>query len=300
MATTNNTDQSVSHQMMNVKVSIVVPAYNCEQYLSDTLDSILSQSYSNWECIIVNDGSMDTTKDIAQSYCIKDSRFHYYFQENQGPASARNLAIRNSSGEYILPLDADDIISDSYIEKAANYLSEHPETTLVYSKGDFFGEESGEWDLPEYNYDSFIWHNSICSCAMYRRKDYDRTKGYNINMVYGDEDWDFWLSLLNKESIVYRIDEVLFHYRIQKHSRTTDYLTPNIKKAKRLIYHNHESLYQPFIEDIVFINDVNANLAQQLFETQKQLENNRRSLAYRIGKIILKPLSLLRSSLRCR
>jgi len=279
--------------MENVRVSIIVPAYNCEQYLSDTLASILIQSYPNWECIIVNDGSTDSTADVAQSFCKRDSRFHYHFQENSGPASARNKAILNSSGELILPLDADDTISESYLEKTVGYMVDHPETSLVYTRGDFFGEESGEWDLPEYRYDNFIWQNCICSCAMYRHKDYDKTTGYNSNMVYGDEDWDFWLSLLNKDSIVHRIDECLFHYRIRKGSRTVTSLTSNIDKAKRLIYNNHKEIYLPYSEDIVLMHDKYNVVVNQLKETQSKYDSLRKSWAYRIGKIILKPISWL-------
>lgn len=279
--------------MGNIKVSIIVPSYNCEQYLADTLTSILTQTYSNWECIIVNDGSTDSTADIAQSFCKKDSRFHYHSQENGGPASARNKGILNSTGELILPLDADDIISESYLEKAVGYMAEHPETTLVYTQGDFFGEEVGKWDLPQYSYENFIWHNCICSCAMYWRKDYDKTTGYNSNMIYGDEDWDFWLSLLNRDSIVHRIDECLFHYRIRKGSRTVTSLTSNIEKAKRLIYNNHKEVYRPYSEDIVLMHDKYNIATGQLQEAQNKYDALHKSWAYRIGKIIIKPFSIL-------
>lgn len=280
--------------MLNNKVSIIIPAYNCEDYIAETLDSVLVQTHQCWECIIVNDGSTDSTKDIALSFCTKDPRFHYYSQGNQGPAAARNFAIRNSSGEFILPLDADDTISDSYIEKAASYLTEHPETALVYAKGDFFGEENSVWELPAFDYERFIWNNCICSCAMYRRSDFDKTNGYNPNMKYGDEDWDFWLSLLNKDSIVHRIDETLFHYRIRTDSRTTRTLTPNIEKSKRQIYENHKEIYNPYLCDIVLIHERYSTLQQQLDEEKLRFIAIHRSWAYRLGKMILKPFTLLR------
>ena len=127
-------------------VSIIIPAYNSGNYLAETLGSVLSQTYSDWECIILDDGSTDNTFSIAQEYSKKDNRFYYFHQTNQGPAVARNNAIRRSIGEYILPLDADDLISNSYIEKASEYLTTHPEATLVYSKANFFGCENGEYD----------------------------------------------------------------------------------------------------------------------------------------------------------
>ena len=173
-------------------------------------------------------------------------------------------------------------------------MTEHPETTLVYTKGDFFGKESGEWNLPEYNYENFIWQNCICSCAMYRRKDYDKTTGYNCNMIYGDEDWDFWLTLLNRYSIVHRIDECLFHYRIRKESRTVSSLTSNLDKAKKLIYNNHKEIYQPYLDEIVLMHDKYNVATHQLHEMQQKYNSLYTSWAYRIGKMLLKPFSIIR------
>ena len=274
-------------------VSIIIPAYNSGNYLAETLNSVLSQTYSDWECIIMDDGSTDNTFSIAQEYSKKDNRFHYFIQTNQGPAVARNNAIKQSIGEYILPLDADDLIADTYIEKATNYFTIHPETTLVYCKANFFGCENGEWELPEFKYDSFIWQNCICSCAMYRRKDYDNTPGYNPNMIYGDEDWDFWLSLLSETSVVHCIDEILFHYRIRESSRTISSLSPNIEKTKRQIYWNHPNIYQSYLNDIVLLHEQNNGLKRQLYEEKLRFDAIRRSRAYRLGKILLKPFSLM-------
>ncbi len=96
---------------MEKLVSIVVPCYNQAHFLDETLQSVLDQSYSNWECIIVNDGSPDNTEDIAKQWCNKDYRFTYLYKENGGLCSARNAGISISKGEFILPLDSDDIIA---------------------------------------------------------------------------------------------------------------------------------------------------------------------------------------------
>ena len=100
-------------------VSIITPCYNQAQYLSEALDSVLRQTFANWECIIVNDCSSDNTEEVAMSYCNKDARFRYCpLDHNQGLCTARNNGIGMSSGKYILPLDADDIIADCYLEEA--------------------------------------------------------------------------------------------------------------------------------------------------------------------------------------
>ena len=180
--------------MITKSVSIIVPCYKQAEYLPETLDSVLAQTYQNWECVIVNDGSPDNTEVIARKYLDKDARFRYVWQENKGLASARNTGISNSDGEFILPLDSDDIILPTYIEKAVNHFAMNPETKLVYCKAEFFGRINQKWDLKKYNYDSLIWNNCIFCSAVYRRCDYDATQGYNPNMINGFEDWDLWLS----------------------------------------------------------------------------------------------------------
>ena len=100
------------------KVSIIVPCYNQAQYLEDALQSVVFQTYKDWECIIVNDGSVDNTEIIAKNWLLKDNRFKYLHQENGGLSMARNSGIKLAEGDFILPLDADDKISSNYIEKA--------------------------------------------------------------------------------------------------------------------------------------------------------------------------------------
>lgn len=95
-------------------ISIIVPCYNQGRYLDEAMTSLLAQTFKNWECIIINDGSTDNTEEVAQQWSSKDNRIKYMSQENAGVSAARNAAIRASAGEFILPLDADDKISNDY------------------------------------------------------------------------------------------------------------------------------------------------------------------------------------------
>lgn len=97
-----------------MKVSVIVPSYNYGHFISETLDSVLKQTHKNWECIIIDDGSTDNTREIVQKYVKRDCRFKYIYQKNKGLAGARNTGILNASGEYIQLLDADDLL---YSEK---------------------------------------------------------------------------------------------------------------------------------------------------------------------------------------
>lgn len=233
------------------KVSIIIPTYNQESYIKETLDSVLAQSYENWECIVVDDGSNDNTQDIVLKYCEKDDRFRYLKQENQGPSAARNNGISNSSGEYILPLDSDDLIDKNYIKEAAEILSASPEIKVVYCLAEFFGDINASWELLEYEYDKMLFGNMIFCSAMYRRADYDKTEGYNSNMRDGFEDWDFWLSFIKKEDIVFRIPKVYFYYRIKNNSRNTNANDEGrVEKLYKQIYENHKELYGGIINPI--------------------------------------------------
>lgn len=231
-------------------VSIIVPCFNQGEYVRDTLMSISEQTYSDWECLVVNDGSVDDSADIIHEFCGRDGRFIYIGQPNLGVCNARNVAISRSKGKYLLPLDADDIISPTYIEKAVAVMERNPEVKLVYSLADKFGLETGRWFLPEYEYEKLLWNNILFCSSIFRRSDFDKTGGYNANMVWGCEDWDFWLSFLHAGDIVYRIDEVLFHYRIKEVSRTTE-----SKKRQSLIYRqiirNHIELYSEYIDQLI-------------------------------------------------
>ncbi len=271
------------------KVSVIVPCYKQAEYLSETLDSVFTQTYQNWECVIVNDGSPDNTEEIAKKYLVKDRRFKYVSQENKGLSSARNTGIAHSEGEYILPLDADDKIGSTYLEKAIARFEEVPETKLVYCKAELFGKINCYWDLEDYDYEKFIWNNCIFCTAMFRRSDYDLTDGYNMNMVHGNEDWDFWLSLLKKNDVVYRIEEVLFYYRVKEISmrtRLTQFLQENLVQ----LCQNHIEIYEPYKERIVLYH----KQLDELSYFHSELDRVRSSHAYRLGKFLLKPFSWIK------
>ena len=278
------------------KVSVIVPCYNQSDYLSEALNSVLSQTYTNWECIVVNDGSSDDTEKIAIEYCEKDGRFKYVYQNNQGVSAARNNGIKKSCGYYILPLDGDDVIEPTYIELAIRHFEEYPDTTLVYCKADFWGAKNGPCWLPEYNYESMMWNNCIFVSALYKREDFDKTHGYNVNMDKGLEDWDFWLSLLDANSVVYRIDDVLFHYRIKKQSRNV-VATKYQDILRRQIFNNHKSIYDKYLCDIIKYHNDSMSLGNELAYEREMSRKIQSSYTYRLGNFLLKPFRIVRKLL---
>ena len=274
--------------MNRVLVSIIVPCYKQDGYLPETLDCILAQTYQNWECIVIDDGSPDNTEEVAGEYVKKDSRIKYMRQENQGVSSARNNAIRQSLGKYILPLDADDLIAPTYLEEAVDYLENHPEVKVVYCQAEKFGAVNCKWDLSDYDFNKMLFENLLFCTALFRRSDYDKCGGYNENMKAGVEDWDFWLSLLGPDDKVYRIDKVLFYYRIKEVSRNTVAKDDDKMMAlRRIIYNNHKEYYQDYVQDIItYVRKCNS--------AQDRIDKINKSLSMRIGRVLTKPFGKIK------
>ncbi len=223
-------------------VSIIVPCYNLSQYLPETLDSVIAQTYQNWECIIINDGSIDDTEKIAKPYVDRDKRFKYIYQNNQGVSSARNNAIRNSTGTYILPLDADDLIAPQYIEEAVEILTKYDDVKIVHCNYRNFGKAKGSV-RPKFSIKKLLIENMIVCTSIFRRKDFNNTDGYNESMIHGIEDWDFWLTLLSNGGKVYKIPKFYFFYRIRFNSRQRSIDQERYNLLKNQLYLNHHQLY---------------------------------------------------------
>ncbi|TRX34836.1 glycosyltransferase family 2 protein [Flavobacterium sp. ZT3R18] len=200
-------------------VSIIVPCYNQAQYLDEALQSVFYQTYAQWECIIVNDGSPDDTEQIAIKWTIKDKRFKYYNKANEGVSSARNFGIANSMGEFILPLDADDKISKDYIDLAITAFQENSSLKVVYCKAEKFGDEVGLWGLDSFSLYNLSIKNMIFCSALFRKKDWELVGGYDVGMIHGIEDWEFWIAILKKDGQVKCLDSIGFYYRVKKVSR---------------------------------------------------------------------------------
>ena len=201
-------------------VSVIIPAYNAEAFLAETLDSVLASTYPHIEIIVVNDGSKDKTLDIARAYEKKDERVRVIDQPNAGVCHARNNAIRASHGEYVLPVDADNTIEPHFITVAVDILTKVPNVKGVIPRADFFGDRSGEWQLPPFSTHLLARKNIIDTCGMYRRADWDKTGGYCAEII-AREDWDFWISMLKDGGTVAKTTDFCLHYRIQKESKRT-------------------------------------------------------------------------------
>lgn len=268
-------------------VSVIVPAYNVGPYVRDTLNSVLEQTYSNWECIIVNDGSTDNTRQVIEAFIAQDPRFKLIDIPNSGVCVARNTAVDHAHGTYILPLDGDDKIADTYIERCVAVVVQFPETKLVYCKAAFFGEKEGPWDLPVFNYDDLLLYNHIFCTALFRKEEFLAAGGYDKRLIHGWEDWDLWIKFLDRDAKVVRIEEVLFYYRIKNISRSTnvDADTEKARVARLHIYMNNVAKYASSYPDpIMAYRDINYYKGQLQATRSHRMYRLYKSLKGLLGK----------------
>jgi len=257
--------------MKNYFVSIIIPCYNQAQYLVEVVDSVLGQTYANWECIIVNDGSPDHTAEVANELLKKDDRIRYVEKENGGLSSARNFGIQQATGQYILPLDADDKIAPDYVSGCIDAFKDDAGLTVVYCEAEFFGEMTGKWSLPAYTLQALLLDNMIFCTAMFKKSDWEEAGGYDEHMKNGMEDWEFWISLLKEKGRkVLKLPMVGFYYRIRGKS-----MVENIDPSKKM--KNYEYVCKKHIDFVMeqtgnpILNYIELNLYKERLD---KIKNN--------------------------
>ena len=204
-------------------ISVVIPAYNAEQFLDETLESVLSQTYENWECIIVNDGSTDNTEEIAKKWCEKDTRFRYFYKENSGTSDTRNLGIKKARGEYIAFLDADDLYMPNFLDVCLENLVEK-DVDLVAPKMLEFWDVQNEVieDKKDYLYSGkegialFLHSNRLTMALLCKKSVMDEVGGFTWHKKA--EDLHCWLKVLFAGYKIYRLGEYYAYRRMHNNS----------------------------------------------------------------------------------
>ena len=228
-------------------VSVIIPCYNDGIYLNDCLNSVYNQTYKSFEIVIVNDGSTDeVTNNMLKNPSWPLAKI--ISKNHAGPSSARNTGITAASGKYILPLDADDKIHPTYIEKAVAILEEQEATGIVYCQAEYFGDLDGRWELPPYSLEVMLLDNVIFTTSLFRKTDWQNVEGYDESLKHGMEDYDFWLSFIEIGKEVVQIPEVLFYYRIRDKSRTNKFneKIDQVQDTYLRIYRNHPRLFSKY------------------------------------------------------
>jgi glycosyltransferase involved in cell wall biosynthesis len=237
----------------SVTVSVIVPCYNYGNYVLDALKSVSDQTFAAWECIIVNDGSTDDSRSVIESYIAGDSRFRLINIPNSGVCVARNTAVAAASGTYLFPLDADNKLFPTCLEKCVLAFGKRPGVRLVYTEARLFGEESGLWALPPFDYKTMLKYNMVDNSCLFLREDFNRVGGYRINMVHGLEDWDLFIALLYgcTAAQVIKIDEPLYYYRVNNAGRRMSVESSGKQKHMLdLMVYNNFAIYSEYFPGI--------------------------------------------------
>jgi glycosyltransferase involved in cell wall biosynthesis len=216
-------------------VTVIIPTYNYAHLIDQTLESVLVQTYMNWECYVVDDGSTDDTRTVVIRYAEKDDRIKYLRQNNLRAGTARNNGIRNSRGKYLQFLDADDLIESTKLERQVAYLEEHPEVDIVYGDVRYFKSEEAQANLSPTLGEKVTWmprisgHGREVLLALIRLPIVIHTPLIRKNeddVIYFDEglkaceDWLYWVvsALRGKRFHYEEIDGTLSYYRAHTNS----------------------------------------------------------------------------------
>lgn len=247
-------------------VSVIVPCYNTAVYVEDTIQSLINQTYSNWEAVFVDDASPDNIRGILQEWVIKDNRCKLVVNKtNQGLAASRIAGIKASSGKYIFPLDSDDYIDKSYIEKAVGVLENDTSVEVVYADTMKFGAVNGLFNLEPYSLSYLLTKNCIVASAFFRKKTYDAVGGYCKDLEFL-EDWDLWISILKNGGKVHKIPEALFFYRVRESGSLINTLFDDKEKYKKhhdIIFNRHREAFLAHVGNPILIKRALDNATDQ-------------------------------------
>jgi glycosyltransferase involved in cell wall biosynthesis len=255
-------------------VSIITPCFNDGKYILECIEAVKASDYPCIEHIIIDDGSTDAyTLDVLNSLSTLDVQI--IRSKNQGVCKARQQAILASAGKYILPIDADDLISKSYISLAVSALEQNDEIKLAVTDYQLFGKRSKLIQLESYSLERLLGHNLFINSSLFRRVDFDRVNGYNVSMNQGLEDWDFWINILKDGGEVKKIEGVHFFYRIKEKSKSRNAMIDEEHHCllRKQIWENHREVFSR-----VFLSPLDT------FEYLRVA----RSKEYKLGSFLLK------------
>ncbi|WP_046755352.1 glycosyltransferase family 2 protein [Kordia jejudonensis] len=223
--------------MQQPLVSVITPTYNAELFITQTIDSVRAQSYKNWEMVIVDDASADTTTDILKKYSELDHRIKFHALEtNSGAAIARNTAIEKASGSYIAFLDADDLWMPEKLSKQIVFMQEKDIDVCFssYELMDEAGISLGKMvkALPKVDFSKMLKSNYVGNLTgIYNAETLGKVYMPNIRKR---QDWALWLTLIKKVGFAYSIQEPLAKYRLRENSISSNKL--NLLKYNYTIY----------------------------------------------------------------
>lgn len=266
----------------NPRVSVVIPCYNDKDYIQEAVQSVLNQTFQDFEIIIIDDGSNEATKKVLAN--IKNEKLQVINQRNRGLSAARNNGIKAANALYVLVLDGDDTVDPLFLEKAVAILEENQVIGAVSCYCNLFikNHQVVQQHWPKGgSIADFLFDNNSVSFALIRKKCWEEIGGYDEQMKNGFEDWEFWIAMTKRGWGVFVIPEHLFNYRQKKKSMSKD-SKMNFREANlNYIYKKHQDVYQQHFAETI---DYLSNLAQRNKKNELKYKN---SIDFKIGRFLL-------------
>ena len=236
-------------------ISVVIPCYNDGAYLPETIGHLKKQTFTDFEVIIVNDGSTDkATLDILDN--LTGEGYMVLHKANGRMSSARNHGVLHARGKYIAALDADDYFDPGFFEKAVHILNEQENVATVTSYIQLFGainKVSKPRGGNEYN---FLFSSQCPAWAMVRKSAWDAVGGYDEKMIHGYEDWEFYIRITQRGWIIHVIPEKLLFYRQTKKSTHKNDTLPNRASIISYIVEKHKDWYLDKLKELITREEV--------------------------------------------
>lgn len=282
---------------MQPVISVIVPCYNHGRYLADALNSVSNQDFTDWECNIIDDGSTDTTKEVAKVFVQKDQRFTYVYKPNGGLSSARNKGLDIAKGKWIQFLDADDMI---HKDKFSASLINSGDADAVFSGFDFFTKNDGTWFAPTFklkedlfNFESVLrgWdssfvfppHSGLFKSDLFNQLRFDES-------LKAREDWIMWLQVFLSNIKIVFIDKPYALYRSLDNSMSKD---KNLMTAQQVQAFKVAQKFMPDKYQQLFTEKVIDTLGVMLMESNSMLNKTRESKSYRLGNFFIRNFNKL-------
>jgi glycosyltransferase involved in cell wall biosynthesis len=284
-------------------VSVIIPCFNQENYISKTIQSVKNQSYTNWECIIVDDGSTDNSSLVIQNSILDDNRFRYVYQPNAGVSAARNRGFSLSKGEFINFLDGDDSFLPEKLQNQIDVFDSHPEVTICVCDHQYLNDQTGK--ISYYKFEAlkpypleqilFGWHNGVAfppHAPMYRRSLWDLVEvPFPEDYPHRCEDWVFNVLVALKKQRYHWTDQVLCNYHM-----VTGNFTAEPKNLAKAAFQASYYLLPKLPEDLrkKFMDSTIDNTLSMYIKSEHQKILNS-STNWRVGNAISRPFfSLLK------
>jgi glycosyltransferase involved in cell wall biosynthesis len=234
------------------RVSVIIPFHNQGEWLNEVVDSALDSHYENLEVIVVNDGSIDPAS-LAAFERLDDPRVKKISKPNGGPGSARNAGIAACSGDFILPLDADDMIQAEYVAAAVQALLNNPQLAYVTCYVKCFGDCAAHWVPVGFVRQLLLLNNAAAvSCSLFRREALEQVGGYEELSIYA-EDWDLLVRLGTTSWDGDVLPRSYYHYRVHADSRTHRYRLPHLPAVVQHMVRKRSSLLREHGDELLLI-----------------------------------------------